>query len=625
MIEIPVGDKVDWSSALSSIRVARMKKVATLKVAEPRPCSKESWPPNYDLVLEWRRKKLAQIESGRVDPLKMRAAYARGWQGAVRFICHWMDTYDPRNAGTNRPVWMPMILFPKQVELVRFVMSCLEDQEGGLLEKSRTMGASWVCINLSIWMWLFWPGSAIGWGSQSQEQVDRIGDMSSLFEKMRQSIARLPDVWKPEKLIPEEHLLMRRLVNPDNGSTITGGIGDKIGRGGRTRVYFKDESAHYERPDIIEASLSETTRVPIDISSVNGTGNLFHRTREAGVDWTPNAKDLPKGQTRVLVMDWSDHPEYDLNWYLTKEKAAKQRGIRHIFAQEIERNYAAAVEGVIIQPELVEMAVDAHEVLGFEIEGGIVGALDVADGLKGVRDRNAWAGRWGSVLVQLDEWAERDTAMTARKAVVHGKALMELASLMRLESQYDCIGVGAGVKAETNRLKDKKSMPLGMTFIPWNAGSSVLYPLNRPMKVDDNTPDAAAAVAKNRNKDLFENLKAQGWWNLQRRFELTYRAVMKTRGTPLEGDEDLTWEPGQLISLSSKHLPNELLLKLKKELSQPVWTQSGRLRMMVDKTPEGTTSPNMGDVVMMAFWPIPADLGLLATSFAGPIIVPIKR
>jgi hypothetical protein len=50
--------------------------------------------------------------------------------------------------------------------------------------------------------------------------------------------------------------------------------GDNIGRGGRTLVYFKDESAHYEHPDLIEAALGDNTNVQIDISSVNGLGKL---------------------------------------------------------------------------------------------------------------------------------------------------------------------------------------------------------------------------------------------------------------------------------------------------------------------------------------------------------------
>lgn len=605
MIELPTGN-VNWAPALDVLRSLRMDKAAKSTVREPQPCTNDNWPPDYEKVYEWRRKKLAQIESKEISVEQMRIAYSSGWRGAVRFITHWMDVHEPRNAGTDKPVWMPMILFPKQVELVQFVMDCLDEEEAGLVEKSRTMGASWICINLSIWMWLFWPGSAIGWGSQSQEQVDRIGDMSSLFEKMRQAINRLPPMWVPQGLNPEVHLLQRRLINPANGASITGGIGDKIGRGGRTRIFFLDESAHYERPEMIEASLSETTRVPIHVSSVNGMGNLFHRKREAGVEWFPGAKGLEKGRTRIFVLDWSDHPEYDMDWYMSKKAQAERQGTRHIFAQEIERNYASAVEGVILKQEWIDAAVDAHETIG-GADGGIIGALDVADG---GRDRNAWAGRRGVVLCQLDEWGERDTARTARRAVEYGKQLLSLGSIQRLDIGYDCIGVGAGVKAEINRLKDEGELPKHMDFIPWNAGVAVLFPHERQIPGDDKSP---------RNKDLYENLKAQGWWNLSRRFELTYRAVMQARGTPLEGDEMRVFDQSQYVSLSST-LP--LLQKLKKELTQPVWTQSGRLRMMVDKTPEGTLSPNLADAVMMAYWPIPSDRGLLATSFAMPMAIP---
>jgi hypothetical protein len=55
--------------------------------------------------------------------------------------------------------------------------------------------------------------------------------------------------------------------------------------------------------------------------------------------------------------------------------------------------------------------------------------------------------------------------------------------------QYDCIGVGSGVKAEINRLtKDENIMPEGVSFIPWDAGSKVLWPEKRVIEDDRDTP-----------------------------------------------------------------------------------------------------------------------------------------
>ena len=79
-------------------------------------------------------------------------------------------------------------MFKRQEELVKFVLACIDGDATGLIEKSRTMGATWVCGSLSVWMWLFWPASAIGWGSNKADKVDILGNLDSVMEKMRQQM-----------------------------------------------------------------------------------------------------------------------------------------------------------------------------------------------------------------------------------------------------------------------------------------------------------------------------------------------------------------------------------------------------------------------------------------------------
>jgi hypothetical protein len=62
-----------------------------------------------------------------------------------------------------------------------------------------------------------------------------------------------------------------------------------------------------------------------------------------------------------------------------------------------------------------------------------------------------------------------------------------------------------------------------------------------------------------------------------------------------------TWEQEELISLPSD-LP--LLRTLQKEL--PTASKGTRLRMVIDKQPEGTRPPNLADAVVMAYWPVDA-------------------
>lgn len=536
----------------------------------PSTATAESWPPDYVAVFAWRQAQLLKL---RADPAMVVGAKAFYRDHPVEFINHWCTTYDPRAARGATPAKMPFILFQRQADLVLFLLALIQGEENGLVEKCRDMGATWLCGAFSVWLWLFWPGAAIGWGSRKEQLVDRLGDADSIFEKMRLIIRNMPREFWPAGFSPDDHMTYMKFLNPENGSSITGEAGDNIGRGGRKLIYFKDESAHYERAEKIEAALADNTRVQIDISSVNGLGNVFHRRREAGEVW--EGGPARPGVTNIFVMDWRDHPAKTQEWYDARRKKAQADGLLHVFAQEVDRSYAASVEGVIIPAEWVKAAIDADKRLGLtSADDGPWGtALDVADG---GGDRNAQATRKGIVLKSVAEWGERDTALTARRAVAN------CAGLGALDLQYDSIGVGAGVKAETNRLADEDLLPAGLRLVPWNAGAPALNPDSRIEAGDRQSPFV---------KDFYGNLKAQAWWELRRRFERTWRAV---------NDPAFTYDPADLIVLPSD-LPH--LRQVEKELSQPTSRKDGRMRLIVDKMPEGTRSPNLADAIVMAFWP----------------------
>lgn len=540
--------------------------------------------PDYSAVMVWRQR---QIMAMLKDKRMIKGAYEFYAENPAEFIAHWCDTYDPRNAGTDVPTTLPLILFQRQREFIDFLHQCLLAEQGGLVEKCRDVGATWCACAFSVWLWLFWPGASIGWGSRKEDLVDRIGDPDSIFEKLRRLIRGLPAVLLPEGFSDRDHMAFMKIVNPQSDASITGEVGDNIGRGGRKLIYLKDESAHYEHADLIEAALTDNTRVQIDISSVHGIGNVFYNKRHAGLDWLPGM-EMVSGRTHVFVFDWRDHPQKDQAWHDERKAKMASEGLLHIFYQEIERNYAASVEGLIIQPEWVQAAVDAHiklRKLGWDWtdDGGWMAALDVADG---GGDTNALTKRQGRVLKFAEEWGERDTGATARRAI-------QLVEANRpLLVQYDSIGVGAGVKAETNRIAvDEKKMPRGIHFVSWNAGGQVQRPESRVVPGDKQSP---------LNKDFFSNLKAQGWFHLGRCFEKTYDAI--THGTKYPIDE--------LISLDSR-MPR--LRQIEKELCQVTASKGAKLKMVVDKTPDGAKSPNIGDSVMMNYFPQP-----------GPIIVSDK-
>lgn len=531
-----------------------------------------AWPPDYRATFEWRQKQLLRLQA---DPVLLFGAKEYYRTHPVEFIEHWLSTYDPRHAGqAGKLTTMPFVLFPRQRELVEFIHQCIRTENNGLVEKCRDMGATWISCAASVHLWLFMPEAAIGWGSRKQDLVDNLGILDSVLEKIRVLIRNLPRVFWPAGFDPKVHMPFLRIINPHNGASIQGESGDDIGRGGRKLLYFVDEAAHLERPEKAEASLGDTTRVRIDISSVNGLGNVFHKKREAGIEWNPG-EPMVRGKTAVFVMDWSDHPEKDQAWYDERRADYEDRGVVHLFAQEVERNYASSLHGTIIKPEWIKAALAVE----LPAVGRWIAGLDVAD--EG-GDKNAIVGRKGPCALIADHWGEGDTAQTTVKAI---GALRGTAETEHIAFQYDSIGVGAGVRAEAARLDREGLLPKSITFTPWAASAKVLHPDKRIISGD---------VKSMTNEAYFANLRAQAWFQLAKRFKNTYQHVKDGRA----------FEPDDMISL--KHLANHRLIRqIEKELSQVTQgLAASSLKMTINKKPDGTSSPNLADAFAMCYWPV---------------------
>lgn len=528
------------------------------------------FPPDYVPVFMWRQQELLKLRS---NPELLMGAKEYYRTRRVQFIMDWVDTYDPRNAGKDGMLTrMPFVLFPRQKEMIHFLDAMLEGEEDGLIEKCRDAGATWLCVAFTVHLWLFTPGVSIGWGSRKEQYVDKLGVIDSIFEKIRQVIKGLPPEFLPVGFNMKDHMSYMRIINPENGSTVVGEAGDNIGRGGRTRIYFKDESAHYERPELVEAALGDNTRCQIDISSVNGIGNVFHRKREAGEEW--NEGVAHKNKTNVFIFDWRHHPAKTNEWYEARKKKFQDAGLGHVFAQEVDRDYSSSVEGIVIRPEWVKAAIDAHVKLGIEPTGRRISGLDVAD--EGL-DKDALVSRKGILIDFAEAFKFADTGALTRHAVKLSPTNEPV------EMFYDSIGIGAGVKSEANRLKQVDQLPKNITFHGWNAAAKVLFPDQNIIKGDKNTP---------LNKDYYSNLKAQAWTVVALRFYKTWQAVI----------EGAAFDPDEIVSLDSK-MKN--LHTLERELSQATASLSiSTMKIVINKSPDGTKSPNMADAAIMSLFPV---------------------
>ena len=517
----------------------------------PIPFAFDFRNPDYREVFVWRAQRL---ESIRKDPSVIPALRSYYKSNPAQFIIDWGMTFDPRNIERGLPSTIPFLLFEKQEEWINCLMKHWKESRPLLTEKTRDMGMSWLSVAAACTLCLFNNGMAIGFGSRKEEYVDKIGSPKSLFYKARMFMDLLPvefrGGWERDKHAP--HM---RINFPESGSNISGESGDGIGRGDRTSIYFVDESAFLERPHLVEASLSQTTNCRIDISTPNGLGNPFATKRMSG-------------KYDVFTFHWRDDPRKDDVWYA--KQVAELDSVT--VAQEIDINYQASTEGILIPSAWVQSAIDAHIKLGIKPSGERLGALDVAD--EGI-DLNSFASKYGILLTGVQAWSGKgdDIFKTAEKAFY-------IADESDIDTfLYDADGLGSGIRGDARIINERRALKKisQKTVIAFRGSGEIV--------------DPDGEMVKGRiNKDFFSNMKAQSAWSLRIRFQHTHRAVI--------GEIDA--EPDSIISISSA-IPE--LLKLTNELSQPTYKTNDAGKIVVNKAPSGTKSPNMYDAVMMVYSP----------------------
>lgn len=518
--------------------------------------------PDYAAVIKARLKNLDEIRSHPEDLPALKAYYR---QHPADFINDFGVTFDPRNVEIGLPTTIPFILFPRQREWVEWVLAKWHAREPGLCEKSRDMGVSWLAISLACTLCILNDGISIGFGSRKAEYVDRLGEPKSLLPKARMFMASLPEELRAGFVEWRDAPAMR-LVFPETGSIIGGEGGDDVGRGDRRSIYFVDEFAHFERADLVEMALSQTTNCRIDMSSVNGMANPFAKKR-----WS--------GKVDVFIFDWHEDPRKDDAWY--EKQCAELDPV--IVAQEIDRDYSASVHGIVIPGAWVRAAIGAKEKLGIAPSGEFSLALDIAD--EGV-DHNAMVGGQGTTISVAEEWAGKgsDTFFTVERA-------FEIAESYGCRRwRYDSDGMGALVRGDARVINDRRAGSNQPTHIVIGfRGSEAVF---EPDALVEGTIGREGDAGRT-NKDYFANRKAQACWGLRKRFQKTYRWIV----------EGIACPPDDIIDLDPK-MPN--LMKLVAELSQPTYAQNGAGKMLINKKPNGMKSPNLFDGAMMRFAEIEA-------------------
>ena len=308
----------------------------------------------------------------------------------VYWIRTWVDTYDPRFIGDGCPARIPFNIFQKQEAFIRWLQWLEKQQKDGACEKSREAAVTWLCAAYCVHGWLFREGFRAGIGSRKLELVDKIGDPKSIFEKIRFILRNLPKWQLPAGFSWAKHDNYCRLINPANDASISGEGGDEIGRGDRTTVYFVDESASLEHPELADAALSQTTRCRIDVSTAKGTHLPFYK----------RLRRLPPEQTFKIL--WQDDPRKSQAWY---DAECLRIGDPRIVAQELDCDHAAAAVGI-------EWPADyfGPHIFFDEWPGDLITRVMAVDPSKGKADKS---GDYSAIVMlgidrEMNIWADAD-------------------------------------------------------------------------------------------------------------------------------------------------------------------------------------------------------------------------
>jgi len=195
---------------------------------------------------------------------------------------------------------LPFITYEAfQDETILTLVEAILTGHDELIEKSRDMGASWMCLMVFLWLWCYKRECALMAMSRTADLVDDQKNPDCLFRKLTYVLERLPTWMRPDYIKTEGNLYNNDTMSVIDGEATT----ENSGRAGRRMAILLDEFAAVDKKQkglgqAILASTGSTTTCRIFNSTPKGTDNAFFLQRE-----------IMKHQGQVHRLHWTKHPE----------------------------------------------------------------------------------------------------------------------------------------------------------------------------------------------------------------------------------------------------------------------------------------------------------------------------
>ncbi|MFV2055137.1 MAG: phage terminase large subunit [Thiohalomonadales bacterium] len=169
--------------------------------------------------------------------------------------------------------------------------------------------------------------------------------------------------------------------------------------------------------------------------------------------------------------------------------------------------YNDSVDDALILTEWFDACIDAHLVLGFELEGAKIASHDPSD--TGF-DAKGYAMRHGSVFLSIEEKNDGDVNEGGHWAV--DLAIQHKADYFT----FDCDGMGAALNEQISKDFDGKQTKIAM----FKGSESPDFPTKLYKPAKDNPVHNQQSI-----ENVFTNKRNQYYWELMDRIYRTYRSV----------------------------------------------------------------------------------------------------
>ncbi len=222
----------------------------------------------------------------------------------------WEQEVDPitHRSVPARAALHPFLTYERQDEMIEFLTARFNAGEDALIDKSRQMGASWLCVLFLHHLWLFRPNTQIRELSRVEDLVDSPISKSLMFKH------DMVNCFLPEWMVPpgvlvrgRENRTSMRIHNALNGSTIAGESTNRSALSGdQCAVLLLDEFSKVENGESIKRSTAAMTPCRIVNSTVDLPGSCYSNWKHSGTIkvFSLMAWDHPrKGAGRFIIQD----------------------------------------------------------------------------------------------------------------------------------------------------------------------------------------------------------------------------------------------------------------------------------------------------------------------------------